>query len=57
MPELRLGIMVDPSEVRLIPRDEDRYRWSYLDHKAHLFVKQLSKHNVSGYRQLCREVG
>jgi hypothetical protein len=55
--ELRLGIVVDPCEVRLIPGLEDGYRWSYLDHKAHLFGKQLSKHNVSAYRQLCREVG
>ena len=48
---------VHPDEVRLRPTLDDRYGWSYLPESAHLFMKQLSKHNITQYKQLCRELG
>ena len=41
----------------LRPTLGDRYGWSYLPESAHLFMKQLSKHNVTQYKQLCRDLG
>jgi len=49
--------VVDPSDVRLIPDDEDPYAWTWASDREHLFKKQLSKHSVGAYVQLCREVG
>ena len=53
----KLGITVEPAEVRLITNAEDPYTWEALPEKSYLFKKQLSKHNISAYRELCREVG
>lgn len=53
----KLGITIEPAEVRLITNAEDPYIWQALPEKNHLFKKQLSKHNISAYRELCREVG
>ncbi len=55
--EAKLGITVEPAEVRLITNAEDPYIWQALPEKSHLFKKQLSKHTISAYRELCREVG
>jgi len=55
--EHRLGLGIDPREVRLIPYPTDPYGWSYLPERQHLFLKQLSKHNIGAYREICRELG
>lgn len=55
--EAKLGITVEPAEVRLITNAEDPYIWQALPEKSHLFKKQLSKHTIGAYRELCREVG
>lgn len=52
-----VGISVAPSEVRLIPRDDDGYEWRYGTEKCYLFHKHLSKQNLGACRELCREVG
>ena len=53
----KLGITIEPAEVWLITNAEDPYTWEALPEKSYLFKKQLSKHNISAYRELCREVG
>ncbi|KAL7940635.1 hypothetical protein V8C42DRAFT_337033, partial [Trichoderma barbatum] len=52
-----LGISVSPSEVRLIPNDDDPYRWKILPGKEHLFEKHMSKQTKGIYMELWREVG
>ena len=52
-----LGIAVEPAQVRLLPDLQDSYAWSVLPERKHLFTKQLSKHSVGAYVELCREVG
>lgn len=53
----RLGITIEPAEVRLITNAEDPYSWQALPERSHLFRKQLSKHTIGAYKELCREVG
>ena len=55
--EAKLGITIEPAEVRLITNAEDPYIWQALPEKSHLFKKQLSKHTIGAYKELCREVG
>lgn len=55
--ESRLGLLIDPAEVRLIPHQSDPYTWSYMPHRRHLFRKHISKHNLGAYREICAEVG
>ena len=55
--ESKLGISIDPSEVRLITRVEDPYSWKYLPARTHLFEKNLSNHSIGAYMELYREVG
>jgi hypothetical protein len=55
--EGQLGISIDPSEVRLITRVEDPYSWQSLPARTYLFEKNLSKHSIGAYMELCREVG
>ena len=43
-------------EVRLITRVEDPYSWQSLPARTHLFEKNLSKHSIRAYVELCREV-
>lgn len=52
-----IDVAVDPRDVRLHPRDSDLYTWRYLPERAHLFTKQISKHNAGAYREICRELG
>ena len=49
----KLGIYVDPTEVRLITSADDAYTWQNLPRIQYLFQKQLSKHSVRAYRELC----
>ena len=58
----RLGILVKPEDVRLLTSPDDLYTWRVLpefDHPAthNIFEKQLSKHSISAYRHLYREIG
>ena len=39
------------------PRKEDRYRWSVLPQKAHLFEKNLSKLSIGVYTQIIQGIG
>jgi len=54
---IKLGITIEPGEVRLITTADDLYAWRSLPEKIYLFNKQMSKHSVGAYRELCREVG
>ena len=53
----KVGISVEPAEVRLITSADDPYNWRILSEKQYLFKKHLSKHSIGAYRELCREVG
>ena len=53
----KLGLSIEPAEVRLITGPDDPYTWQTLPEKRHLFRKQLSKHSIGAYRELCRGVG
>ncbi|KAK3169330.1 hypothetical protein OEA41_008713 [Lepraria neglecta] len=53
----KLGISIEPVEVRLITSADDPYTWQILPEKEHLFKKHLSKHSIGAYKELCREVG
>ena len=53
----KLGISIEPAEVRLITSANDPYTWQILAEKEHLFKKNLSKHSIGAYRELCRGVG
>jgi hypothetical protein len=54
-----LGIQVKPSEVQLMNNNEDlNYAWQSNDTSLEIiFKKDLSKHSVSVYMRLSREVG
>ena len=54
---IKLGISIEPAEVRLITSASDPYTWQALPEKQHLFRKNLSKHSIGAYRELCRGVG
>ena len=56
-PVFKLGLSIEPEDVRLITNADDPYAWHALPEKEHLFKKQISKHSISAYRELCREVG
>jgi len=53
----KLGISIEPAEVRLITSADDPYTWHILPEKQHLFKKHISKHSIGAYRELCRGVG
>ena len=55
--EQQLGFDVGKAEVRLVPGTTDPYAWQYGPEQRHLFQKQLSKHNIGAYRQICHELG
>ncbi|KAK5947808.1 hypothetical protein OHC33_011178 [Knufia fluminis] len=40
-----------------MPGPADPYAWQYGPEQEHLFRKQLSKHNVGAYRQICEHLG
>ncbi|KAK5073343.1 hypothetical protein LTR70_010377 [Exophiala xenobiotica] len=56
-PAQQLGLDVDPADVRLVPGPTNPYVWRHGLEQEHLFRKQLSKHNVSAYRQICQHLG
>jgi hypothetical protein len=55
--ESRLGITIEPSQVRLIPRTDDLYCWKVLSEKQYLFSKNLSEHSTGAYKELWSGVG
>ncbi|KFZ14909.1 hypothetical protein V502_05856 [Pseudogymnoascus sp. VKM F-4520 (FW-2644)] len=55
--ETKLGITVDPLEIRLITCEQDPYSWQYLPAASHLFQKNLSNHSIGAYMELYREFG
>ena len=58
--ESKLGIRVEPSRVRLMPRSEDRYLWKILpeqkDKLSKLFEKNISDHTIGACKELCEGV-
>jgi hypothetical protein len=56
-----LGIIVEPSRVRLSPGADDQYVWKILPEKKELlskiFEKNLSDHSIGAYKELCQGVG
>ena len=53
----KLGILIELADVRLITSANDPYTWQILAEKEHLFKRNLSKHSIGAYRELCRGVG
>jgi len=53
----KLGISIEPAEVRLITSADDPYTWQILAEKQYLFTKHLSKHSIGAYKELCQGVG
>jgi len=53
----KLGISIEPAEVRLITSADDPYTWQILPEKQYLFTKHLSKHSIGAYKELCQGVG
>ena len=56
-PESRIGITIEPSQVRLIPGADDPYSWKVLPEKKYLFSKHMSDHSISAYKELCGGIG
>ncbi|KAB5515613.1 hypothetical protein GE09DRAFT_1045727 [Coniochaeta sp. 2T2.1] len=53
----RVGVAIEPSDVRLVTSKEDQYCWRAVPQMRHLFSKQLSDHNLGAFKDLCRGVG
>lgn len=57
----KLGIEVDPSDVRTNPKRKDPYSWKVLCGQeevfSQIFSKNLSEHSIGTYRLLIDEVG
>jgi hypothetical protein len=55
--EERLGLFVEPSQVRLVPGPHDPYRRDYPPRLRTLFKRNMSKQTVSVYKALYQGVG
>ncbi|KAI0442069.1 hypothetical protein F4803DRAFT_520807 [Xylaria telfairii] len=55
--EAKLGLRIDPSQVRLSTSIDDGYTWKTLPETKYLFSKNLSRHSIRAYRTLCSNVG
>jgi hypothetical protein len=53
----RLGLRVDPRQVRLQPSTDDGYSWSVTDSQKYLLQSSLSRGTVGLYRAICEELG
>ena len=53
----RLGLQISPNNVRLQPRPDDQYSWSFAESQCHLFKSSLSNGSVGTYQALCSELG
>ena len=49
----RLGITVEPSQVRLKTNDDDPYTWEKTEAISHLFIKNLSEFSIKALQKLC----
>ena len=54
--EDRLGLFVEPSQVRLVPGPNDPYGWRYPPRIRKLFKRNMSDQTVGEYKAFCREV-
>ncbi|KAH8653990.1 hypothetical protein BGZ60DRAFT_568501 [Tricladium varicosporioides] len=52
----KVGISIEPSQVRLIPSIDDPYTWKVLPGKTHLFSKNISDHSIGAYKELCEGI-
>jgi hypothetical protein len=50
-------MQIEPNHIRLQPRADDGYAWIRQPEREHLFTRQLSKHSIGAYMELCGEVG
>lgn len=57
LPGQKLGITVQPAQIRLLPRHDDLYCWKWLPGKSYLFSKNLSDHSTGAYKELYKGVG
>ena len=53
----KLGVRIEPSQIRLKTNPDDVYSWERMDCKEHLFSKNISDHSVRALKELYREVG
>ncbi|KAK1974869.1 hypothetical protein LZ30DRAFT_607035 [Colletotrichum cereale] len=57
----RLGLGIEPINVRLNPQESDCYSWRFVQGKeaffSKVFAKGLSDHSIGTFQLLCREVG
>jgi len=44
-----LGILIEPTQVRLITSADDPYAWKVLPEKEHLFKKHMNKLSIGAY--------
>ncbi|KAJ4502312.1 hypothetical protein HRR83_002609 [Exophiala dermatitidis] len=49
----RLGITVEPSQVRLKTNDDDPYTWEKTEAISHLFTQNLSEFSIKSLQKLC----
>ncbi|PVH67456.1 hypothetical protein DL98DRAFT_507700 [Cadophora sp. DSE1049] len=52
----KVGILIEPSQVRLVTGADDLYTWKVLPHKKHLFSKNISDHSIGAYKELCEGI-
>lgn len=51
--EKKVGIVIEPSQVRLVTGADDLYAWKVLPQKKDLFSKNISEHSIGAYKELC----
>lgn len=51
-----MGIVIEPSQVRLVTGADDLYTWKVLPQKKHLFSKNISDHSIGAYKELCEGI-
>jgi hypothetical protein len=54
--EDRLGLLIEPAQVRLVPGLNDAYCWRYPPRLRRFFKRNMSDQTVGVYKALCREV-
>jgi hypothetical protein len=54
--EKKVGIVIEPSQVRLVTGADDLYTWKVLPQKKHLFSKNISDHSIGAYKELCEGI-
>lgn len=54
--EDRLGLLIEPAQVRLVPGLNDPYCWRYPPHLRQFSTRNMSNQTVGVYKALCREV-